>query len=193
MVHAIDVWPDLQRMPGLPSVELGMKLKPEVLAFADEYIRNGGKRSTAWLATLADTYKGKLPEGNLRFGRAASLACTLLKDSRLLMYIHVRKQEVVQAAVYESERSYRSWLYKAMELRDLAATAGQYGAALKGHEMIGKSEGHVDQDRTMGVAAVSDNELLHKLVDVLGDQAGAIKKMMGVSGEVIEGEMCGDV
>lgn len=168
------------------SVDIAALLRPDWVEFANEYIRNGGKQSTAWLDTIGLNYTDEIQASrNDKFIYAISRAKAITKNVLVIRYINLKRKEIARDAALDSERSYAGWLRKMQEIRDAAFKDCEYSPAIRAHELVGKAEGHIDRDQHGVLSSVSDGDLIRQMAEVLGDQSAVIAKLMGINDPVI--------
>ncbi len=161
------------------SLEVAQHLPPAWLLFANEFIANGGKKSTAWLNTIGKD-DPNVPLTGKKFAYAISRCKPILVNRLVISYIDLRRQELAKLAILDSEERYHAWRVKLQQLRDEAADADQYSAAINAHKLIGEAEGHLDRELQKGLAGKSDRELVEQLAGVLGDKTNPIAQALGI-------------
>ena len=122
------------------------RLTPKQEKFCLEYVKGGRK-------SLSDAYRAAYNCEQMKPATVNTKACELMKNGKITARINELTEEAKQKAVVTLE----AHLNELAKLRDLAADAGQYGAAIKAETARGKASGlYVDkQDVTSSDGSMS--------------------------------------
>lgn len=126
------------------------RLTPKQEKFCLEYVKGGRK-------SLSDAYRAAYNCEQMKPATVNTKACELMKNGKITARINELTEEAKQKAVVTLE----AHLNELAKLRDLAADAGQYGAAIKAETARGKASGlYVDkQDVTSSDGSMSPNQI----------------------------------